>query len=289
MRRSGVVACVPWSVRNGRCELYEPSENVEPHMRIVLAQWIAGRVRLLASYTDADAMLSLVATRLQWQGVHRADDFIRRAQEDTESFFDAIELLLRVTREPFYGEKSYNAGVGDLRTALGMCGSAWTVSPGDDALVLRVEQTGHDQVEAVVADDDRASEDLVEAWNKGFGRELDPSDAWDHAIRAVEHIYSPLVLEKQAANDQSTLGKVIAQLRDNRAGWVAEIVTDPGDRCSGVDVIRSMMNALWGNPDRHGGGGNWRAPELAEAQALVHLAVTLVQWGRQGVLRKAER
>lgn len=141
----------------------------------------------------------------------------------------------------------------------------------------------------MIAENDRASEDLVEAWNKAFGREINASDVWDHAIKAVEHVYSPLVLEKQAANDQSTLGKVIGQLRDNRAGWVAEIVTDPTDRSSGVDVIRSMMQALWGNPDRHGGGASWRAPELEEAQALVHLAVTLVQWGRRGVLRKAER
>lgn len=88
-------------------------------------------------------------------------------------------------------------------------------------------------------------------------------------------------------NDRSSLCKVIGELKQNRAGWTAEVSTAPDDPHSGVDVIRSMLQALWGNPDRHGGGSSWRQPQLPEAQALVPIAVTLVQWGRQGVLRKA--
>jgi hypothetical protein len=38
-------------------------------------------------------------------------------------------------------------------------------------------------------------------------------------------------------------------------------------------------------PDRHGDAGS-RQPSLVEAQAIVHLAVTIVQWARAGVLSK---
>jgi hypothetical protein len=48
-----------------------------------------------------------------------------------------------------------------------------------------------------------------------------------------------------------------------------------------------MLRLLWPNPDRHGSPQNRRTPTLQEAQAVVHLAVTIVQWGREGqIVRK---
>jgi len=46
-----------------------------------------------------------------------------------------------------------------------------------------------------------------------------------------------------------------------------------------------MLRVMWPNPDRRGGRGS-RQPSLAEAEAVVHLAVTLVQWARAGVISK---
>jgi hypothetical protein len=45
------------------------------------------------------------------------------------------------------------------------------------------------------------------------------------------------------------------------------------------------MRLMWPNPDRHGGRGS-RQPSLAEAPAVVHLAMTIVQWARAGVISK---
>jgi len=46
-----------------------------------------------------------------------------------------------------------------------------------------------------------------------------------------------------------------------------------------------MLDLIWPNPDRHGGTHN-RLVTLDEAHAVVLLAVTVVQWGRAGVLKK---
>jgi hypothetical protein len=46
-----------------------------------------------------------------------------------------------------------------------------------------------------------------------------------------------------------------------------------------------MLRLLWPNPDRHG-GTNSRQPSLDEAQAVVHLAVTIVQWARADLLTR---
>jgi hypothetical protein len=54
---------------------------------------------------------------------------------------------------------------------------------------------------------------------------------------------------------------------------------------NGSDRLISMLELMWPNPDRHG-GGQQRLPSLDEARAVVHLAVTLVQWGRAQVLTR---
>ena len=102
------------------------------------------------------------------------------------------------------------------------------------------------------------------------------------ATQRISEAGSPSVAEKAG------LAPMGAVRRGRNAGTrpvVKDRVTSrQWSRCDPVDDAGTM-----GNPDRHRGGASWRAPELEEAQALVHLAVTLVQWGRRGVLREADR
>jgi hypothetical protein len=46
-----------------------------------------------------------------------------------------------------------------------------------------------------------------------------------------------------------------------------------------------MLRLVYPNPDRHQGQQR-RAPTIEEARAVVHLAVTIVQWGREGLIVK---
>lgn len=279
---------LPWSQREAQRPVSVPSREVEAHMRVVLGSWIRDRLEgLYRSDSGASGLVALLGSRLEWSGIKHSADYLERAQQDTAGYFDAIEMLLRVP-PPRYGWPR-GAASSDLELALEMAGSAWTVGPDGARLTLRVDDTAVKQVTEAAAVSDSARADLVEAWNAAFGRHPNASDAWDHSIKAVEHIYSPLVLQRQADNDQSTLGMVANELRDNRKGWVAEIATERGDPTSGVAVIEALIRTVWGNTDRHGGGPSWRAPQLPETQAIVHAAITLVQWGRQGVLRKVAR
>jgi hypothetical protein len=44
-----------------------------------------------------------------------------------------------------------------------------------------------------------------------------------------------------------------------------------------------MLRLMWPNPDRHGGAER-RVPELGETAGVVHLAVAIVQWARDGLI-----
>jgi hypothetical protein len=40
-----------------------------------------------------------------------------------------------------------------------------------------------------------------------------------------------------------------------------------------------MLRLIWPNPDRHANPNHRRTPSTEEARAVVHVAVTVVQWG----------
>jgi hypothetical protein len=47
--------------------------------------------------------------------------------------------------------------------------------------------------------------------------------------------------------------------------------------------VGAMLDIVWPNHDRHGGGPTpKREPSIEEARAVVTLAATIVQWHREG-------
>lgn len=156
------------------------------------------------------------------------------------------------------------------------------VRPDHKGLQERVPATTHEAVTSALTAADRAADQLSQAWAAAYGRTTDASDAWDHAIKAVEAVLNPLCIP----NDQApTLGKTIRHLRDAKAKWQLNVGGEDG--VGPIDPLLAMLDVVWVNPDRHEGGGeHTRTPSLAEARAVVQLAVTIVQWGRTGVLSK---
>jgi len=161
-----------------------------------------------------------------------------------------------------------------------MAGSVWTVSEDQRSLVRMVEPTASAAFEQAIDLPGVASEELRQAWSAAFGRSPNPSDAWDHAIKAVEAALIPVVVPKQAA---AQLGHVVGHL--DRQGDKFDFVLSTQQGPTSMEVLGGLLRLLWPNPDRHGGDAS-RAPTLIEAQSVVHLAVTLVQWARTGVLSK---
>jgi hypothetical protein len=127
---------------------------------------------------------------------------------------------------------------------------------------------------------DVASEELRQAWAAAYGRGPDASDAWDHAIKAAEAVLIPVVVPNQA---KATMGHLLGQLRRPENGW--RLVLPGADGDHGVAPLVGMLGLLWPNPDRHASGER-RTPALAEARAVVQLTLTVVQWARDGVLRR---
>jgi hypothetical protein len=122
---------------------------------------------------------------------------------------------------------------------------------------------------------DVASAELSEAWGKAYGLRPDASDAWDHSIKAVEALLVPLVVPNKA---KPNLGDALGQMKANPAFFTFGPVAS-------AEGVEKALRLLWPNPDRHAGAER-RSPTIEEARGIVHLAVAVVQWLRDGLLVK---
>jgi hypothetical protein len=138
--------------------------------------------------------------------------------------------------------------------------------------------------DSATAEADPASAELNEARIRAYGRrDEDASDAWDHAIKAVEAVLIPIVVPEIS---RPTLGRVIQQLDRGQPQPVTLGLAGP-DGSRSVAPLVAMLRLMWPNPDRHGGSPEHnRVPTIEEARAVVHLAVTIVQWGRDGLIAR---
>jgi hypothetical protein len=144
----------------------------------------------------------------------------------------------------------------------------------------RVDATAKMAFDAAIQPRDEASAQLSEAWGKGYGRDPDASDAWDHSIRAVEAVLRSIVCPN---NKAATLSNVIGELR--AGSWKLNV---PGRaRDNSVVPLINMLELMWPEPNRHGSPTPEPPATLEAARAVVQLAVAIVQWGRDGqIVRK---
>jgi hypothetical protein len=104
-------------------------------------------------------------------------------------------------------------------------------------------------------------------------------------VKAVEAAVSPVVIPNERI---PTLGKAIGQLRSRPNQFrIALVLANPE---TGVSSVTQMLDLIWmGHHDRHGRADSSApiAVSQREAEAAVHLAVTLVQWFKGEVVAKA--
>jgi hypothetical protein len=146
----------------------------------------------------------------------------------------------------------------------------------------RVDVTVTAAAKAVMSASGRAGQHLAKAWMEVYGRHPDASTAYLEAVRAVEAIGSPVVSPKHPA---PTLGTMIADMKNAPAKWTVALKPKAGDP---VLMIRETMELLWtAELDRHG-TADAKVPlhvSSQEAEAALHLAVTLVHWFHSGAIR----
>ena len=157
--------------------------------------------------------------------------------------------------------------------------SAWQVTDDRTGLTRVVADEAQATYDGATAIADEATDELREAWLNAFGRNGDPSDAWDHAIKAVEHA---LIREMMPSDHSATLGKVIGQLGSAQSAAQWRMILPGQDASHDVAPLVGMLRLIWPNHDRHGGTAPPRPPSEQEARAVVSLAATIVQWHREG-------
>jgi hypothetical protein len=128
----------------------------------------------------------------------------------------------------------------------------------------------------------KAGQHLTLAWVAVYGRSPDPGKAYSEAVKAVEVAAQPVITP---ADTSATLGKMIAVFRDGPGKWEFALKpssTDPHE------AVLQMMRLVWtGQTDRHGTADPEKPLHVSpeEAEAAVHLAVTLVQWFTSAAVR----
>lgn len=270
----------PLSVRRGLREELKAQEGVPPQLRYAVRKWLESRFGFHSSGGMNDGLMASVAitTGIHVQATYDTGGIMNQilgaCEADDDVYLDVLDATLH-----FVGSSAAASG---LKTVLDMGGSAWTVASDGKSLQRRVDPTATQAVAAAADPADKASEELKEAWASAYGRTPNPSDAWDHSIKAVEEVLIPVVVPKV---QKATLGDVLGQLKANPTGWKFLLGTS-STTLDSVQTLEAMLRMMWPNPDRHGGGKTARTPTPDEAAAVVQLAVLVVQWCRNGGLSK---
>lgn len=209
---------------------------------------------------------------------------------DEDYGLDLLDHALFAIDDP--GNPADRSEVKALRTQLEEIlkngGSAWMVNPTGKGLTRRVSDESTAAAALVVSAKDGASEHIARAWKALYGRGPNTSTAYRESVKAVESLLCPAILPKDR---KATLGKAIAALRDApsrlKVAFTDSAKVNNITTLSPQETVIGMLDALWKNQhDRH--GGDTSVPLDAteeEAQAAVHLALTLVTWLQRGLLK----
>jgi hypothetical protein len=178
-----------------------------------------------------------LATGLRLNAPVGIDDYdlmkalIRDATADEDLFLDVIDGVLHVWGAP----RNQNSVLSERLSA---GASAWTVADDHVSLQRVVNEQAQATFDAATSVQDEVAMELREAWANAFGLNGDASDAWDHAIKAVEDVLIPVVCSNKA---KANLGGVIGDL-DNQ-GHVWKLCLPGHDLSEDVAPLVSMLAA----------------------------------------------
>lgn len=193
-------------------------------------------------------------------------DVVRRAMNEPEFALDVLDALLGAGEIP----------ADQLETLLDTGGSTMRVSLDGKSLESRVSDPAMTAFAEAVGPADAASEDLADAWHAAHGREPDAAHACAMATRAVEAILKPVV---SPTDKVATFGKMRKAIADKPSNFFFLLDDDAAAFLPYLDLTKYRGG-------RHGGDAK-APPTLEEARAIVHGAVTVVEWIRTGVFRRA--
>jgi hypothetical protein len=240
----------------------EPSYggSVDPHNPLSNARQITRALR--------------IEVRRGTSAVQAIADLVRGPGTTSGLFLDALDMSLHLTQ-------GYGADV--LEEILRQGGSAWSVAPDGRSLVRRVPEPEVAAFARATTPEDEATSHLEAAWSRIYGRHPDPDAAWTEAIKACEAIYIPIV---EPSNRRATLGSTLRTLRSHSDQFDVRLRHNPSGE-SALPQLIEMLDVVWVDPNRHAGQPEPRHATIEDAENIVQLAVTLVGWGRTGILSRS--
>lgn len=278
---------IPFSVRLGSQSgdtLALLHEGVPGHMRPSLLEWVSDGIRAF----NLDAYLQ---RRLQIDlGKRRATTVYAVALNDATVLLDVVDAILQ--RLPGFHENGdyqirglVETMVVNLDQILTESSSAYSIDASGELwhLTTRVDDTAKQAFTDAVTQSQHAAGLLKSAWSATFKRDPDPSAAYRDAVFAIESV----ACEAFIPNDKRpSLGKAINTLTNTVADWTVATLDDKEQASSAT--LLAMMKTVWQNHQRHVGEGG-KPPEPAsqhEAEAVLFLAITIVQWFERGLVKR---
>lgn len=246
-------------------------------MRHATEIWIRSAFEWFSVSGMNPALMASVATTLRipvrntYETGGISDQIFAVINGNDNLYLDCLDLLLSLRAE----------SASSLREILSLAGSVWTVADSDRCLERRVSPESRQAMRSATSVPDATSAELQDAWKSAYGRNPNPSDAWDHAIKAVEDLLIPIVIPRKA---KPNLGGVAGVLKAESALWSFGLKAN-GDLDQGR-TLEALIRLMWPNPDRHGGTEDKRAPTPKEAEQVVQIAITIVALCRGNLSRR---
>lgn len=252
-------------------------------MRPSLLNWVAEGIDNLNLDRYLQRRLQIDLGKRQAQSVYAV------ARNDATVMLDVVDAILQ--RLPDFhrgGDYELRSLVETMVTTLDQMltesSSAYSVDFSDEwHLTTRVDDTAKQAFTDAVSEAQHAAGLLKSAWSATFKRDPDPSAAYRDAVFAVESV----ACEAFIPNDKRpSLGKAISTLKNTVADWTVATLDDR-EQASAATLL-AMMMTVWQNHQRHVGEGG-KPPEPAsqqEAEAVLFLAITIVQWFERGLVKR---
>lgn len=249
-----------------------PHPGVPSWLEPSLVEWVTDQ--LFHDYADSSEVPALsrwVRTPLPTT----YGSFQKTLRTSADLLLNAVDFVLMRIQDV--------AALQELQRILDEAGSLYAVGIDEQdhfELQERIQPETMTFASEVMAGEGRFAEHLRLAWSKAFGRDKDPSAAYDHSIKAVETAARPIVAPTDA---RVTLGKMIAAMADKPSKW-----TTPIDCEQDISHVVAMMRLLWEGHYRHGDESKPLVNTPPSAAAGVQLAVVLSQWFTDGTVSRAE-
>ena len=264
--------------REGRPALDGPYEGVPDFLRRSLTRWLENVYTVKPDTWTPDmdeAGLDRLAALLRidlrgTDGYGMLSGIFAWAGDDDERLLDVIHYTLQVpTRMP----KMWH----ELEILLAYGGSIWAAT--GKGLQRRVDETATEAFNAATEGPGNASDHLALAWAGAYGRVPHPASAWHHSIKALESSLRIVVCPNKVS---ATLSDVIDELRSGN--WKLEVRGQARDYT--IEPLLQMLELVWPDPNRHRSDEPEPPASTEEAQAVVQLAVTIVQWARDSQIAR---